>query len=404
MWPIKREELTPEQRARSVSVIQEWVGIGLSTDPADHQAAEEGVRQAYARAGLPPPRRMIWKGSPLAGALLAVTLRRWVGNRLWDRLRAAFSRFLPLFHFLLLVAWVLFARRPESTAMVVLYIVLGGALLSLVDVESGVFRRNEIAGWTWRRARFSRRPSPSVQVADHVRDKVEARLGNPVADRIWSAVLDEVGDEVARQGLRALGGPREAGRLAFQCILRGRSRARLDGLVQVAHNAGCWWPFRDVAVLTERPTRLCLDDDGQLHAARGPAIVYPDGWAIWAWHGVRVPRWVIDNPERLTVARIQAQKRIDVRRAMIDRYGLRRYVQDAGALKIATDEYGTLWRCPLLGDEPLVMVEVCNATPEPDGSFRNYWLRVPPDVRTPREAIAWTFGVDAHDYDPEVQT
>ena len=47
------------------------------------------------------------------------------------------------------------------------------------------------------------------------------------------------------------------------------------------------------------------------------------------------------------------------------------------------------------------MLEVENSTPEPDGSYKRYFLRVPPEVRTPREAVAWTFGFDAEgDYAP----
>ena len=46
------------------------------------------------------------------------------------------------------------------------------------------------------------------------------------------------------------------------------------------------------------------------------------------------------------------------------------------------------------------MVEVRNSTPEPDGSRKTYFLRVPPTVRTAREAVAWTFGLGAVEYRP----
>jgi hypothetical protein len=41
------------------------------------------------------------------------------------------------------------------------------------------------------------------------------------------------------------------------------------------------------------------------------------------------------------------------------------------------------------------MLEVENSTPEPDGSHKPYFLRVPPEVRTARETLAWTFEFDA---------
>ena len=50
------------------------------------------------------------------------------------------------------------------------------------------------------------------------------------------------------------------------------------------------------------------------------------------------------------------------------------------------------------------MVEVLNSTPEPDGSRKTYFLRVPPRTRTAREAVAWTFGVREPDYRPAQET
>jgi hypothetical protein len=50
------------------------------------------------------------------------------------------------------------------------------------------------------------------------------------------------------------------------------------------------------------------------------------------------------------------------------------------------------------------MVEVINATPEPDGSRKRYWLRVPPYMRTAREAVAWTFGLSGKEYAPDKET
>jgi len=47
---------------------------------------------------------------------------------------------------------------------------------------------------------------------------------------------------------------------------------------------------------------------------------------------------------------------------------------------------------------------VTNATPEPDGTVRQYVLRVPPTMTTAREAVAWTFGMDAEEYEPQMES
>jgi hypothetical protein len=33
-----------------------------------------------------------------------------------------------------------------------------------------------------------------------------------------------------------------------------------------------------------------------------------------------------------------------------------------------------------------------------------YWLRVPPDTKTAREGVAWTFGTRPEEYQPEAET
>jgi hypothetical protein len=92
------EGLTAKQRALVRVVCQEWVGHGLTLQPADRATAEAGVGLVYRAAGLPPPRRVVWAGSPLAGvvAALALTARSdpglWVapevGEQLWMGLAA----------------------------------------------------------------------------------------------------------------------------------------------------------------------------------------------------------------------------------------------------------------------------------------------------------------------------
>ena len=160
----------------------------------------------------------------------------------------------------------------------------------------------------------------------------------------------------------------------------------------------------------------------------GPAVAYPDGWAIYAVHGVRVPAHVIESPKSITVEEIEKETNAEVRRVMMERYGLDRYIKDSGAHKVHSDDWGTLWRKDVPDDEPLVMVEVLNSTPEPDGSFKTYFLRCDPQLRplpdpawdeekkrdwmrqqepqemTAHNAIASTWGLRGDAYHPALQT
>jgi hypothetical protein len=121
---------------------------------------------------------------------------------------------------------------------------------------------------------------------------------------------------------------------------------------------------------------------------------------------------VIERPEALTVKDIRQEKNAEVRRVMLTRYGWARFIVDSGAKRIAEDEFGELYRTEIINDEPLVMVKVMNATAEPDGSYKPYFLRVDPELRlllrdgslgnaqqiSALNAVASTFGLTGAEY------
>jgi hypothetical protein len=171
-----------------------------------------------------------------------------------------------------------------------------------------------------------------------------------------------------------------------------------------AYVAGAWFLYwsRDTLFWVAKP-RLYFDGARRLHRADGPAFE-SDVEDHHFWHGVLVPAFIVTQPERISPDRIRAEGNVEVRRVMIERYGYSRYLLDSKAEVIHQDEFGTLYRARLVGDEALVMVRVVNATSEPDGSLKEHFLRVPPTIRRAREAIAWTFGLEEKEYHPEVET
>jgi hypothetical protein len=72
--------------------------------------------------------------------------------------------------------------------------------------------------------------------------------------------------------------------------------------------------------------------------------------------------------------------------------------------RVQEDDFGRLHRIQFYDYEPLLMVEVVNATSEPDGSVRRHLLRLPPEMETAHAAVAWSFGRRTKDYAPVVQT
>jgi hypothetical protein len=178
----------------------------------------------------------------------------------------------------------------------------------------------------------------------------------------------------------------------------------LHGLAMVAAEAGWWWPYEDLVIVSERPRELHRDEAGRLHRGDGPALAFPGGFELHAWRGMPVPAGFIASLASLTAQEIAEEENAELRRVMLEVYGFDRYIAEAGGTLVDRDTMGVLWRIDMPGDEPVVIVEVVNSTPEPDGTSRTYWLRVPPRTRTAREGVAWTFGLTEEEYRPAKET
>lgn len=111
-----------------------------------------------------------------------------------------------------------------------------------------------------------------------------------------------------------------------------------------------------------------------------------------------MPDYVITSPEKISIDVINSEKNEEVKRVMLERFGLERYIHEAGLKEIQADNYGVLYRLPR-AQFPVVLVK--NSTPEPDGHFKNYVLTATRrDVKTAHEAVASTFGLTAEQYQP----
>lgn len=346
--------------------VARWRAYAALAVPAERGAAESGVRLAYRRAGLPEPERVVWAESPRAAVTLIQGLAD-TGPSVRDAVRT--------------VPWAAERSRLHTelgaAGWAARWGATGGGLWettrALVDrIRQGVL--DDLLG-----------PAPAASAEVDAAER-KARAGAEAEIRL--ILLDAVLGQHDAPWLAAF--PADA--------------APLDGLGEVCRNAGWWWPFAKVAVVCERPSALHRDEAGRLDRGDGPALCYPDGFALYAWRGMPVPAEFLAELAALTPERIRAEENAELRRVMLEHYGYDRYLADSDAEPIHRDETGTLWRIVLERDEPVVMVEVLNSTPEPDGTVRTYWLRVPPTTRTAREGVAWTFGLSEEVYRPLQET
>lgn len=195
-------------------------------------------------------------------------------------------------------------------------------------------------------------------------------------------------------------------------------------------SAACWcWTFQGLAICSERPTAyrtiLRQTEDGPMHTLhdeRQASIEFADGYKVFCWRGILVPHRIITAPETITATEIQKEANAEIARIMFERFealhGEGSFVKALGAKSVQKDDFGELFRVKRAEDSDIVMVKVQNSTPEPDGTYKDYWLRCHPELRPMREngqlgepqedralnAVASTFGMYGHEYAPVAQT
>jgi hypothetical protein len=439
--------LTAEQEQLLPAIRDEWLAHGLSTEPADRTAAEDGVRAAYRAAGLQPPRFMIWLGSPWAGAVgqaiapeivaryVDDQVRDQVGDQVGDQVHGQVHGQVRNQVDDQVGDQVHGQVRDQVGDQV------GGQVRDQVRDQVGDQVRNQVDGQVRNQVGGQVHGQVRNQVGDQVYDQVRDQVGDQVGDQVYDQVRDQVrdqvgdqvgdqvrdqvggqvggqvdgqvhgqvGDQVRDQRLRdwwrgRLAGQHWAGYYSYYAAMEAIGVTGLNpihGAQQVARSAGWWWTFRDFAILTERPTQLHRDGQGRLHHETGPAIAYPDGWSIWAWHGVRVPQALIEG--QWSAQDILRERNAEIRRCAIERMGWDRFVTDAGLAQVGATvpdpgnpgHYLALYDVPeQIYDEPVRVLLCDNATPERDGTRRRFGLTVPADIPDPVAAAAWTFDLD----------
>jgi hypothetical protein len=372
--------------ARRAEYAARWTEIDLCTDPADRPRAEAAIREMYRQGGLAPPAKIVWCGSPMSMALTRSTIR---APHMLDK-NAKIGRSV--------------AESIENSVQE-----------SAGDSGNGVWE--SVGSGVWNSVRHS----VNARVTPIVWNSVQSILTSiwlGITVNVWHSIADSVRDSVPDAVVCSVYRSDSIEWLALFRYLRDvvglvEETDKPSGRWELAQSAGWALPHQNICWVSERPNILHRDDGGRLHCETGPAVAYPDGWTIYAAHGVQVPGDVIERPDTITTLAIDGERNAEIRRVMIERYrhgeevsGAPAYVRDAGGEQLDRDErYGTLWRRDLPGggdDEAIVMIELMNPTPQPDGSRRCQWLRVPPSITTARKA--WTFSQSGRKYNPRKET
>lgn len=371
---LRRASVSPnpvDLWSQAVDLRDEWLGHALSNAPADRDMAQDAIAGLYALLGQPPP-AFVWADSPDAAAKLIPPPK-------------------PIFSD---------GQYPMESQMATLVF----SLRERMNRRAGRPRHERAQPFPDPlEALQSGEPLHSV-VDDGVRGVLRRAVRESIAGMIRAAVPSRVGlnwygqhdvDWIARYDVH---------RRVVRTLFDASDVAQWELWATLARSCGWWWIREDTCVITERPLATHMETvagQTRLHNPDGPAVVYPDGWAVHAWHGTRVPAWVIDGP---TVELIAAEGNVEVRRCAIERMGWTAFIEQAGLqlVRRAADPGNPgcelrLYTLPHWGTPARLLLAI-NGSLERDGTRRQYGLHVPPWFRDPIDAAGWTYGLTGAQY------
>ncbi|WP_293332127.1 leucine-rich repeat domain-containing protein [Microcoleus sp. CAWBG58] len=153
-------------------------------------------------------------------------------------------------------------------------------------------------------------------------------------------------------------------------------------------DCGFIFPFEKICVVCDRPRHLRFDSENRLHAEAEPAIEFADGWNFYYYHGVRLPeQYGQVHPNLWKAEWILSEDNAEVRRVLIEAIGYDRICQELSAQQIDSWQKYELLKIDNADVEPICLLKMtCPST----GFI--HALRVPPEVRSAREAIRWVNG------------
>jgi len=433
MVMTKIESLTKAQEDEMPAWANKWIDIGLSTEPADFDAATEAALKAYELCNLNKPMVVLRMSSPYAatlGGIFAWQLLRafnknQVGDQVWaqvwdqvgDQVRAQVGD------------QVGDQVRDQVGAQVgaQVWAQVWAQVGAQVWAQVGDQVRDQVGAQVWAQVgdqvgaqvRDQVWAQVGAQVRAQVGAQVRAQVGDQVRDQVGDQVRDQVGDQVGDQvrvrvwaqvragvyndGISALWCDFTAFATFFRDVCGwgdAEILAKLEINETLVKSCGWTWWHENVLAISDRPKSINRDAEGMIHSESGASIEYRDGWALYHWHGVSIPKeWVTGSPP--TAKQALNWENIEQRRAACEILGWENILLELNAKVIDKDvdeEIGTLLEVDLpdSGKERFLQVKC--------GTGRVFALPVPPEMKTALEANSWTYELDKYTYKPEIRT
>ena len=161
-------------------------------------------------------------------------------------------------------------------------------------------------------------------------------------------------------------------------------------------NCGWLLAYKDVCVVCSRPSELRVDEQFRLHGIGTPAILFADGFSVYAYQGVILPeRYARIHPSYWKIHWILEEHNAELRRILINGIGYDRICQASFSEELDSWQEYTLLRININDDhKPAYLLKMTCPSTE-----KIHALRVPPEMRSARKAIRWiNWGIDPSEF------
>jgi hypothetical protein len=179
-----------------------------------------------------------------------------------------------------------------------------------------------------------------------------------------------------------------------------------EGIIEIRNEDGNLHADNQPARRT--PTKITWYQNGRKHGIDADIF----GTIFYYYENIRIPlkyHQAINNPDILTIKEVFSNENAELRYVGMKIVGFEKVMKHKNTKIIHTDKKNNqvLFSISGIFEDPISYVKVVNSTAEPDGSYKNYYLCVPPvtqGIKTCAAAVAWTFRMTEKEYCPSQET
>jgi len=352
----KIEKLTPEQEAELPAFRQKYLDIACGGSRINREVLQGHLSDAYALIGKPAPALFIFD-SP-AACMLAIKIFKMGGKGLSQ---------------------------------------LGGQLWGQLGDQLGDQLRGQLGGQLggqlWGQL--------GDQLGDQLWDQLRGQLGDQLGDQLWGQNIFDPNFLWGSQDLYWLAFYRFGQKIGAKYT--EETARRLGVMEGISSQCEWWWPFDGIVIASEKPHTVRWDEGRRLHCEDGPAIEYADGYALYAWHGARLPEHWVVNRATVDPTEILRCQNVEQRAAGAACIGWPRM--------LSALDYKTIDHDPDPSHGDLIELRL-DGLPEPGRFLKAECPRngtivegVPRNIKTVLEAQAWRVGLTPSEFSyPAVRT